>query len=180
MATNGKLFGVSVMVLALVLATGTDAFSTVTADRNVDIVTESDGPNSALVKMAPHTGPNGAYAGYDANGQLTVDIEAVNPDGVTHVNHVFNITNKAEENMTVWITDLQPKVTFHTHDGGIGSMESKGKVVLAPGQTVQVSIDIDATGDPAGLLILDTVTVHAESTDASSTVTVHASGGITI
>lgn len=180
MIPNGKLGGVFTIALALALLVGTGGFTTVSADRNADVVTESDGPNSAILKMTPHTGPNGAYAGYDANGALTVDIERVNPGSRTHVNHVFNVTNKGEENMTVWITDLQPAVTFHTHDGDIGSMESKGKVVLAPGQTVQVSIDIDASEVAAGVTLLDKVTVHGESTDDASTVTFHASASVTL
>lgn len=177
---NGKLPGVIAIAVALSVIVGTGGFTTVSADRNVTIVTESDGPDSAILKLVPHAGPNGAYAGYDANGALTVDITAVNSRSHTHINHVFNITNKGEENMTVWIEDLQPKVLFHTHDSDIGSMESIGNVVLAPGQTVQVSIDIDARDVPAGISLLDQVTIHGESTDDASTVTFHASGSITI
>lgn len=178
MTSKGRLFGLVVIAVAITMVTATGAFSTVTADRNADVVTETDG--GAYVGMAPHSGPNGGYAGYDANGELTVDIESVNPDSQTHINNVFNITNQGEENVTVWIRDGQDNVTFHTHDSDIGSIESKGKVVLAPGEVVQVSIDIDARGEPAGSTLLDQITVHAERTEDPSTIEFHASVGITV
>lgn len=177
MKTNGKLFALVAVGMALAMVTATGAFSTVTAERNVDVVTESDA--NAYVGMTAHTGPNGGYASTTTGGELTVDMESINPDSETHVNNVFNITNQGEENVTVWIEDNENNVTFHTHDSDVGTMESAGKVVLEPGETVQVSLHIDARGEPAGVQLLDQVTVHAERTEAASTISVHASVGIT-
>ena len=80
------LFGILVVAL---IAISTGAFTSVTATRNATIMVAGDA--SALLALAPCTGPNGAYVDYDNDGALFLDfanlsntkLKGVNVDAYT-------------------------------------------------------------------------------------------------
>lgn len=100
-------------------ATGTGAFSEVTATRNADVQIAYDG--DAYLAMKPDSGPNGDYAQWagDGSGTLTLDFSGSNSDvtgGGAGVNNqaefradrVFTITNQGTQDVWVWFEDGVP------------------------------------------------------------------------
>lgn len=168
------LVAFGVIVAAVAVVTGTGAFSLVAADRPAEVVLASD-LDGAYLGIAPHDGPNGAFA-QDTDGDGTLELEfdtdaigvlgtGPNPDAVTRIGAVFNITNQGTQPVATWLDDDGvASVTLYTTDQAHGSIETRASAItLRPGETVVVSIEIDARGERAGTRLLSRVTVHADS-----------------
>jgi hypothetical protein len=116
------------------------------------------------VELAAHDGPNGAYVGTTGDGELEIDVTdpGVNPEALTEIESVFDITNTDTTDVEVWVThDGGENVTLEDA-AGTPIDDSSGSVTLGPGERITVSIDIDSTGAEAGDALLSTVTLHAE------------------
>lgn len=158
---------------AIVLAVGTGAFSTVAADRTVDV--ETAGDDSALLQLTVHAGPNGLYAQQTANGEIEILLdgglgpsEGVNLNASTTIADVFNITNQGSQSVGVWIEKSGPHselVSFETAGGQLLDNSSASARTLAVGTTIEVTIVIDTTGQSltAGDVILESITIHADA-----------------
>lgn len=180
---RGKVFALFAIAAAVVLATGTGAFSTVSAERTVDVALAGD--DSALLRLTPHNGPNGV-GGYatTVDGRLQIRLDGtaggsnfasegsgVNLDARTEVTNVFNVTNQGTQSVGVWIT----KSGNHTglvmfYDGAGNRIDDNATVAqpIAPGETIQVSIRIDTRGSDLtpGESILDGISIHADADEA--------------
>jgi hypothetical protein len=85
---------------------GTSAFSTVRAERTVSVETAGDA--SALLTLASHEGPNGAYANGETTGAIRINLDGTgidNADGLsqnatTIVDNVVDITNSGTQDVT--------------------------------------------------------------------------------
>lgn len=163
-----------VVIAAIAVVSGTGAFSLVDADRPAEVVLASD-LDGAYLGMAPHDGANGAFA-RDRDGDGTLELEfnrdttgvlgdGPNPDAVTRLGAVFNITNYGTQPVGIWLADGDvASVTFFASEETHGPMESRSSAyTLHPGQTVSVGIVLDARGEGASTRLLSTVTVHADS-----------------
>lgn len=99
-------------------ALGTGAFSSLTADRDFDVVVSGDA--GAYLGIQPHPGPNGAYAETTPRDTLAVDLtgdnsnigsgiaggEGVNANAVSSFRNVFRITNQGTQAISVEIDPL--------------------------------------------------------------------------
>lgn len=97
---------------------GTGALSSASADRGFQVNVSGDA--SAALGVAPHSGPNGAYADTTNGGEFRVNLspdnknvggkvaggEGVNPDSVTVIDDVFEIANNATQQMAVEVSPL--------------------------------------------------------------------------
>lgn len=159
---------------AIALAIGTGAFSTVAADRTVDVQTAGD--DGALLQLTVHSGPNGLYAEQTAAGQLQILLDGsgassasgVNLNASTTIQNVFNITNQGSQPVGVWIEKSGPNnglVTFETAGSAQLDNTSAASQTLAVGDTIEVTITIDTTGQnlAAGDVILESITIHADA-----------------
>jgi hypothetical protein len=95
------------------IVTGTGAFSSVEAERNVSV--EVAGDASALLRIAPFDGPNGAYATGADDGALSLDFtgsngnidgEGVNQDAISNFNEVFLIENQGTQEVELSVSPL--------------------------------------------------------------------------
>lgn len=160
------------VVTMLAAVSGTGAFSAATADRPAEIVLAPD--DRAYLGLAPHDGPNGAFATDGdrdgvlelalAGGAVGVRGTGPNADAVTRLDAVFDVTNQGTGPIDVWLEDGGvAAVTFYRSDDGGGSIETaRSAVRLQPGETATVGVDIDADGEGAGTTLLSRVTVHAD------------------
>lgn len=165
-----------VVAAAIVLAVGTGAFSTVSAERTVAVTTAGD--DSALLQLTVHTGPNGLYAQQSGSGELEVRLDGalgpsngVNLNATTTVRNVFNVTNQGSQSVGVWIVKSGANsnlVSFETSGGATLDNSSASAQTLAVGNTIQVTIVIDTSGQSlsAGEVLLDSVTIHADAAQA--------------
>jgi hypothetical protein len=170
MARRTRLLAVFALFVAAMLVVGSGAFSTVQADRTVDVDVADD--DAALLELRPHSGANGAYASLNG-GELEIGFGSVAADGVnqnatTTIGDVFNVTNQGTQTVSVYVTETGTypgTVTFETADGTRIDGGSANAVPVAVGETIEVTIKIDTTGTnfAAGDALIDSITVHAET-----------------
>lgn len=178
MPRSSKLLALVTLVVAASLVSATGAFSSVTAQRSADVQVTDDA--SAYLALEPHqNSPNGegGYARQTSAGQLALNLDGdysadngatgVNPDAVTDVERVFNVTNQGTQSVGVWVADDSDAVTFYQGTNGDSVETSGNAVTVAPGETITVSLTVDTTGMSADAgTVLSDVTVHANATQA--------------
>jgi hypothetical protein len=151
------------------VVTGTGAFTSVEADRDV-AVQVADDANAFLALEA--IGPNAPYTD-TSNGQLGIDLtssnatgsggQGVNTDAVTVFQELFEVRNQGTQDVDVQITPL----TFVDTDSGntlivlIVPQTNFPTVTLTPGNAETYSLVVDAFpgGTSPGIEIDDTMTV---------------------
>lgn len=143
---------------------GTDAFSSVSADRAIEVNVVGDA--KALLALEPASGANGEYATLDSGGTLEVDLstangDGVNPDATTVVRDVFRVTNQGTQPVGVWIEHDAERVTFEVDGSPVESEDSS--VIVGPGESTTVGLTVDASGASAGETLLEEMTVHASA-----------------
>lgn len=173
MRPKGKLFALLAVFAAIGLITASGAFTTVSADRSADVQTSGD--SSALLAMEPHgSSSNGAYATTSGN-QLEISLTEANLDATTEIDLVFNITNNGQQDVYLWITRTGANsdlVGFYngTVSSGSNITTSSNRDVVSPGETIEVSIEIDTTD--SGLTgsdeLLSEITIHADESDPNA------------
>lgn len=190
--------GVVVLAVVLVTLVSTSAFSSVSAERTVDISVVGD--DQAVVQLVPYENANGQQSQFAnlVGGQLEIDI---NVESEVTAHTVFNITNHGTQSVAVWVTDIDSPdsgagtddnntdmVTFYNPTYGGAASTENGKesiegrenaVELGVGETLVVSIYIDTTNiDSNEVDILDELIIHADAdVDGNSDENDGSSGG---
>jgi hypothetical protein len=160
---------------------GTGAFTSVTASRNVDVAVAND--SAAYLGLSGTGGANSDYVTDDgSSGTLSIDLdsgqsvagggEGVNPNALTEIDFLFEITNQGTQSVDVSLTKQGANsglVEFYATDDMSasdpysGSPLSSSAVTLSAGDSVVVSLQIDTRGSGLGDSdeILDSVTISA-------------------
>ena len=103
------------------------------------------------IVLAPHDGPNGAYAEVGTEGNLSIDLATVgvNANAFTSIRNVFDVANHGQEPLYVWFTHgATDTVRFTVEEHG--SIEgNESRVQVGVGEARPVSIWIDTTDRPA-------------------------------
>ena len=155
-------------------AFGTEAFTSVEAERSVDVKVASDENAFLAIEELSQSG-NGAYVSTESDNTLTLNFDenaktqggtGVNKDAVTTIDNLFDIINQGTQKRAVFIDDESDDVTFRVtssndEQGTNGnSLESSSESVdLDTGQEVVVGVEID-TRD--GFINEKTATIRAE------------------
>lgn len=173
MQPKGKLFVLVAVAVAIGLITATGAFTTVTAERTATVNVAGD--DAALLGLAPANTANGGEYASTSGGQLEVSLEDLNLNAVTTFDQVVNVTNRGSQDVGVWIVksgDNPGLVSFYngTVYDAAHRMDnsSSGAQVLSPGESIQVSIQVDTSGQSLsdGDDLLSTIEVHADADEA--------------
>jgi hypothetical protein len=156
------------------VVTGTGAFTSVEANRDVTVEVADDA--NALLAIEQGDGPNGNYAtttggtlGIDLtsdNDNLTQDPNGVNANAVTVIEDLFTITNQGTQEVDV---EVSPLLFI---DDGSGNLlvvlvvpqTSFPSVRLSPGGTEVYHVVVGAFSGGTNPEIDDTITVSAEAT----------------
>ena len=155
------------------IASGTGAFTSVEADRDVAVQVANDS-NAFLALNA--IGPNAPYMS-TSNGQLGINLtgsnnsgisggQGVNTNAVTVFEDMFEVRNQGTQDVEVRITPL----TFIETDSGntlivlIVPETSFPSVTVSPGnaETYSLVVDVFPGGTSPGLELDDTMTVTGE------------------
>lgn len=175
---KGKLLALVALVLAASMVMATGAFTTVTAQRSMNV--EVAGDKKAFLGIAPSDGPNSAYAHQKSNGELVINFNSksnvkgggtgVNPDAVSSFDKVFTITNQGTQPVKVWITDESDRVSFYVgHDTGKRPVSESSAIKIGVGNSKDIGIIIDATNMEKGEKLLsgdDDMIIHAVAPNA--------------
>lgn len=178
MKPKGKLLALVMIVGAVALAAATGAFTTVTAERTMEVNVADD--SAALLQLDP---VNEDYVSIDGStGQLVIDLDGssggaignnaqgLNPNANTTFNDMFSITNQGSETVDITIsTTGDQSASVYLYNGSDVS-SSANKTGLAPGTGYNVSIGID-TSDGLGSQINS-----GDSFDASISISAEAQG----
>jgi len=125
--------GLGSLAAAGAAGVGTGAFTSVTADRGLDVSIASD--NNALLSLGPVTNspahPNAAYLSSDgSSGEIDIDVEDVNTDANTWIDSLFQITNNGTQPIWVWFTltgnGFKTQVYFYPDDDRGASLTTYG------------------------------------------------------
>jgi len=154
------------------IASGTGAFTSVEADRDVAVQVANDSTAylalNAIGSNAPYTTTNNGQLGIDLTGSNTTGAggKGVNTDAVTVFEEMFEVQNQGTQDIEVEITPL----TFIDTDSGdtlvvlIVPQTNFPTVTLSPGNTEKYSLAVDVYpgGTSPDIGIDDTMTVTGE------------------
>ena len=153
--------------------TGTGAFTSVEADRDVAVQVATDSMSYLSIKGI---GPNEPYTTTE-DGQLGIDLtsdnatgaggQGVNTSAVTMFEQLFEVRNQGTQDVDVEITPL----TFVETDSGntlmvlVVPQTGFPSTTLSPGSTETYSlvVDVHPGGTSPGIEIDDTMTISAEA-----------------
>jgi hypothetical protein len=168
LASIGALGGGSAIV------TGTGAFTSVEANRDVSVQVADD--SSALLRMAAAGEGNDEYVTTDG-GQLGIDLTSDNPtneggagvnaDATTVIADLFEIQNQGTQEIEVEVTPL----SFVDNDSSdtlivlVVPQTGFPSVTLGVGDTETYSLVVDAFPGGGSLEVDDTITVTGEATN---------------
>lgn len=175
MRPKGKLLALLAIFAAIGLVTATGAFTTVSAERTVNVNVAGD--SAALLQIeANATSPNGAYAATNGN-QFQIDLSSnnadfggaftgsgVNDEALTRIDHVFNVTNQGTQAVEVTVTGLPNGLIFYLggdHTAPLTSASSATRTIN-PGETLSIGVQVD-TRDAQGNFQAGSTTVSIEA-----------------
>ncbi|MFB6123688.1 MAG: hypothetical protein ABEJ78_09555 [Haloferacaceae archaeon] len=194
-------------------AMGTGAFTSLTANRTATVNVAGDGaaylqlvPGSSAGTPTSPSGPNAAYAEYNSDDELELNLDGdasggfggtqgdgVNPDAVTDIDEVFTIRNQGTQPVGVYIsdTDSNDEVTFYANNSFPDNSHSGGSA-RAPsgtnGSGTAASDSIEGSGNYVEMNAGDylEVSIQVDTTGTTSTgtllsgqsFTVHADAGL--
>jgi hypothetical protein len=160
-------------------AFGTEAFTSVEAERNVDVTIAGD--QSAFVAIQPLSGANaGEYVATESDNTVEINLDGdsdgsgqgVSQDAITQIEDLFRIVNQGSQSSSIYFEDGSDAVTFRvTRSTNTSTTGSNGEslegadnsVELDVGEQVVVGMTVDTlTNDVSGQL-LDSVTLFADS-----------------
>ncbi|WP_135822765.1 CARDB domain-containing protein [Halostella litorea] len=117
------------------------------------------------ISLAPHDGPNGAYATVE-DGELAVELDDLNAEAVTTADRVFTVTAD-EEPLRVAVVHDSAAVTVYRGGNPADAIDSReDAVLLQPGESLAVGVEVDTRGRDD--VSLSSVTVLALSPDGEA------------
>jgi hypothetical protein len=151
-------------------AFGTEAFSTVEAERTVDV----DVADDAKAYLAMQAASSAVAADHvdTSDGVIELDFsstddtagEGVNDEALTKFDNLFKIQNQGSQSANVYVTDQADWIRFRS-DGS--SIEGPSNAVeLSPGEEIIVSLTIDTTGGQSDYSA-GTATIFGDGNDPS-------------
>ena len=159
------LVALGVMIIGSGALVGTGAFSSVEADRTVDVSTSAD--RSALLQITEGAGTSSGEIFATANNELSLNQSNFNTDAITTCDKAVNVTNTGSESVTLYIEDGDPGIGealfLNQSDGAsiVGTGTGAG-VTISAGSTVELDVVIDVRGDRSINNIGSDITLVAE------------------
>ena len=159
-------------------AMGTGAFTSVTAERAVEVSVAEDG--NSFLALNPAGGSNGAYAeqtGDESTIEFNIDEQAsddgglgLNPNATTVIANIFTITNQGTQDVGVQVNadfgDIGEDSSFTIFTGDSPDDDlSDGWTNLGTGTSLSVGVEVVST-QPADLT--GTVTIEADEDEYSN------------
>ncbi|WP_323676728.1 hypothetical protein [Halorubellus sp. PRR65] len=161
-------------------AFGTEAFTSIEAERSVDVSVAGDS-SAYLAFQALDSDNAGDYVTTESDDTLAINLDGdgnaggsgVNQDAITQVEDLFKIVNQGTQSTSVYFEDDSDAVTFRvtrstdtsTNGSNGQSLEdADNSVELGVGEQVVIGLTIDTLNNDVSGSLLDTVTVVADAT----------------
>jgi hypothetical protein len=182
------LIGAGSLAAGGAAALGSGAFTSVQADRSVDVTVAGDA--NAFLGLEPSSGANGNYATTE-DGKLAIQLDGsdntpegngVNNNAETIIKDVFRMRNQGTQRVYVYIEDTSDQVTFKLsratsekwiNDSPVSTLTpnevvdvegSENAILIDPGLEVMIHMYIDTTGESTPDTLLDgDITIQAKA-----------------
>jgi len=158
-------------------AFGTEAFTSVEAQRNVDVTVAGD--QSAFVAIKALGSQNAVkYVSEEGDETIQLNLDddsrgsggGVPQDAVTQVEELFSVINQGSQPVAVYFTDNSDAVTFrksnsanNLDDTGSSLEGASDSVVLGVGEQVKIGMTVDTREVSENGQLLDDVTMVADA-----------------
>lgn len=170
------LAGLGALASGSAAAVGTGAFTSVEAERNIDI--ETAGDESALLQIMPNDSYDGDYSEYltwTDEDLLKIDVNKANKDAVTTLKNLIEVRNTGNSDLTLFIdggfgknnknySDADPIYTYGTGSSGPVDILRGGKTIVG-GNKFQVNGKTELKAGNSALL---TVQIDTRNYDPSA------------
>jgi hypothetical protein len=178
------LIGIGATAAGGSAAFGTEAFTSVQAERNVDVAVAGD--QSSFIAIQPLDSANaGKYVNRESDNTVELELdgdnsgsgEGVTQDAITQLEDLFRVVNQGSQPTFVYFNDNSDAVTFRvtrsssteTNGSSGQSLEgSSNSVELDVGEQVVVGLTVDTLNNDVDGTLLDSVTLRAESEGSSN------------
>lgn len=178
------VIGLGALASGTAAAVGTGAFTSVNADRSVDV--EVAGDANAYLALEQTSNPNSQQYVQVNNGEVAIDFSSsnpntnsttgtgdlgngFNPDAVTNVNSLLRVTNQGTQDVTFTINHSlstgNADVTLSTDDQGGEDDLVANSITLTPGDSIDIDLTVDTTDQGPAEITDGTVTFVAEATN---------------
>ncbi|WP_147441086.1 hypothetical protein [Halorubrum sp. Atlit-26R] len=181
------LIGIGAAAAGGSAAFGTEAFTSVQAERNVDVSVAGD--QSSFIAIQPLSSENADEYVNTESGDNTVELEldgdnsgpgeGVTQDAVTQLEDLFRVVNQGSQPVSVYFEDDSDAVTFRVSgsaDGFSGSGQSlegpDNSAELAVGEQVVVGMTVDTLNNDVSGQLLDRATLYADASASAPEQTV--------
>ena len=172
------LIGIGAAAAGGSAAFGTEAFTSVQAERNVDVAVAGD--RSSFVAIQPLSSSN-ASTYVDTESDNTVEIEldgdrgsgeGVTQDAITQLEDLFRVVNQGSQEVSVYFEDDSDAVTFRvTRSASTSTTGSNGQslegpdnsVELGVGEQVVVGMTVDTLNNDVSGQLLDSAVLYADA-----------------
>ncbi|WP_127117299.1 hypothetical protein [Halorubrum sp. PV6] len=160
-------------------AFGTEAFTSVQAERNVDVAVAGD--RSSFIAIQPLSSNNaGKYVNTESDDTVEIELdggnsgsgEGVAQDAITQLEDLFRVVNQGSQPVSVYFEDDSEAVTFRvTRSTGTSTNGSNGEslegadnsVELAVGEQVVVGMTVDTLNNDVSGQLLDSAVLYADA-----------------
>ncbi len=171
MKRRNFILGIGLTTVAGSLTTATSAFSSVKADRDIDVAVTDDSAAYLSVEPTDNVGTPRAqdepYAEInDETGRFTLNFPALNPDAITTAREIFKVTNRGRQDVGVHFETTGGnggKIRFFDQEGNRLDVTESDAVRVEPGNGITVDVKIDTTGLSSDQSVVDNLLVKADA-----------------
>jgi hypothetical protein len=173
MRRRNLLIGIGVLSAGGAAAFGTEAFTSVEAERDVDVAVAGDA--SAYLAIQPADSANadayvddgGDTVAIDLDGDGKDGVEGVNQNARTEVDGLLTVTNRGTQPVAVYVEDGGSQaVTFRTANGSIEG--ASNSVRLSVGESTTLGLTVDTVNNDVSGSLVDSVTLVATANDPTA------------
>lgn len=104
MKRRNALVGLGMLATGGGVISGTGAFSSVTAERGMEVTTSSDA--NANLGLEPLDTPNGKEYADSSGDTLSITAHDINLDAITKIDRVFRITNNGGQAVVIYLEEI--------------------------------------------------------------------------
>lgn len=153
------LIALAVMVIGSGALVGTGAFSSVEADRTVNINTAGDSNAQLALNITDSEleGSNGDTIAFNLSS------DGVNLDATTRFNGALEITNNGDDDVDLYITDGSGNSLINSN-AAMGFEMKKAQLNATETKTVDVVFNLTGTTSQSASSIPDSITIVANTT----------------
>ena len=159
------IIGAGALATGSAAAVGTGAFSSVEAERTIDINTTDDsGALLTIEQNSEYEGDAGDYVSETGDGLFEIDIDSVNKEAVTTFENLFVVTNTGGQDLNIFVkndfgSDDDPiRGSGDGNDGPVDILYNGDSIVggnisqsdaeksLDSGESVELTVEVDTRG----------------------------------